>query len=91
MASYEAYQIQRASDGKTLKNNGNISQMASPTLTTSWANVTNSTMGQFYAIPVNYSSNFKQDYSIISNAIDSLPANGEIYRINPIFINLDSI
>lgn len=87
---YEAYQIQRASDGKTLKNAGSNQLNTLPenlTAASSWGNVTNNTMGDFYALAVNYNKNFKQDYGAISAVIDQLPQNGEIYRLNPIFVN----
>jgi len=87
---YEAYQIQRASDGKTLKNRGTGNLGTLPenlTAASSWGLVTNSTMGDFFALPTDYTKNFKQDYSGISYVIDQLPQNGEIYRLNPIFIN----
>ena len=86
---YEAYQIQRASDGKTLKNDGGELNTlpGNKSAASSWGNVTNSTMGDFYALPTDYTKDFKQDYSGISYVIDQLPQNGEIYRLNPIFIN----
>jgi hypothetical protein len=86
---YEAYQIQRASDGKTLKNDGGDLNRLPGNLTaaSSWGLVTNNTMGDFYCLPVDYTRNFKQDYSAISAVIDQLPQNGEIYRLNPIFVN----
>lgn len=84
--AYEAYNIQRATDGKTLKNNGNLNQMANPSLASSWDNFTNSTAGDYFALRVDYTRSFKQDYSSISYAIDQLPGGGEIYRINPIFV-----
>lgn len=85
---YEAYQIQRASDGKTLKNaEGSLNIFAPPSDASSWGLVTNNTIGDYYCLPVQYTRNFKQDYGIISSVIDQLPANGEIYRLNPIFVN----
>jgi len=87
---YEAYQIQRASDGKTLKNAGGNQLNVLPdnlSAASSWGLVTNNTMGDFFALPVDYTRNFKQEYSGISYVIDQLPQNGEIYRLNPIFVN----
>ena len=91
---FEAYQIQRASDGKTLynrfKNTSGLSLLPlNLTADSSWGNLTNATLNQYFAITVDYTRNFKQEYTGISYVIDQLPQNGEIYRLNPIFVNLD--
>ena len=92
--AFEGYQIQRASDGKTLYNRfKNLSGIGllplNPADNNNWANVTNSTMAKFFVINTDYTRNFKKEYAQIGSIIDQLPANGEIYRLNPVFVNVD--
>jgi len=92
--AFEGYHIQRASDGKTLfnrfKNQSGLSLLPlNLTADASWGNLTNSTISQYFVINTDYTRNFKKEYGNISGVIDQLPQNGEIYRLNPVIVNLD--
>ncbi len=77
--AYEAYNVQRTSDGLVLQGLGGDPLRISSTFATS-------NLATNYRIQVDYSRDFKNGYSAIENVIDTLPQNGEIYRINPIFV-----
>ena len=77
--AYEAYNVQRTSDGLVLQGAGGNPLSLGTTFATS-------NLDTNYRIQVDYSRDFKNGYSAIENVIDTLPQNGEIYRINPIFV-----
>jgi len=79
--AYEAYNIQRTSDGKTLR--GNEGNPLSFNTNAGWQN---SDVATNFRLTVDYTRNFKQEYATFSYYIDQFPQNGEIYRINPIFV-----
>lgn len=79
--AYEAYNVQRTSDGLVLQGEGGnpLELPRDPVFDTS-------DLGTNYRIVVDYTRDFKNEYSTIGAVIDALPINGEIYRINPIFV-----
>jgi hypothetical protein len=79
--AYEAYNIQRTSDGKSLRGNG-----GNPLSFNTNAGWQNSDIATNFRITVDYTRNFKQEYQQLSYYIDQFPQNGEIYRINPIYV-----
>ena len=80
--AYEAYNVQRTSDGLVLQGEGGspLAAPRNPVFATS-------NLDTNYRIIVEYTQDFKNGYSAIGSIIDSLPLNGEIYRINPIFVS----
>ena len=78
---YEAYNIQRTSDGKTLQ--GDRGNPLSFNANGVWQN---SDLDTNFRIQVDYSQDFKKSYATISYYIDQFSQNGEIYRLNPIFV-----
>jgi hypothetical protein len=80
----EVYNIQRTSDGKTLQGSGgNPNSFSNPNDSANW---TNSNLETNFRITVDYTRDFKQDYGIIEYYIDQLPTGGEIYRLNPVYV-----
>lgn len=79
----EAYNIQRTSDGLVLQGEGGNpnSFPSNPS-----AGFKSSNLNSNFRIQVDYTRNFKQDYGTIEYYIDQLPQGGEIYRLNPIYI-----
>lgn len=80
----EAYNIQRTSDGKVLRGNGgNPNSFSNPNDSANWIT---SNLEENFRIQVDYTRSFKQDYGTIEYYVDQLPGDGEIYRLNPIYI-----
>ena len=82
--AYEAYNIQRTSDGKTLRGNG-----GNPLSFSTNGGWQTSDLSTNFRIQVDYSQDFKRSYATISYYIDQFQQNGEIYRINPIYVQGD--
>jgi len=78
----EYYNIQRASDGKTLRGVNRDPNAFSPTEI--WQN---SNLDENFRLPVDSSRSIKQEFQSIAWYIDQFPQDGEIYRLNPIFQN----
>ena len=77
----EAYNIQRASDGKTLRGGG-----GNPNIWNSREIWQNSDLNTNFRLTVDASKSIKQEFQNISWFIDLFPQDGEIYRLNPVFI-----
>jgi hypothetical protein len=77
----EAYNIQRASDGKTLRGKGGEPYEFDERGT--WQN---SDLNTNFRLTVDASKSIKQEFQNISWFIDLFPQDGEIYRLNPVFI-----